>query len=477
MAHMNFIGGDWVAAEASIANINPSDLSDVVGDYAIASADQVANAVAAASAALPKMADLTILQRSEMLDTVADEIFSRRVELGRLLSREEGKILADGVGEATRSAQIFRYYAGEALRASGERLPSIRPHVDVSVTAEPVGAVAIVTPWNFPLSVPAWKIAPALAFANTVVFKPSELAPASAHALAEIIARVGFPDGAFNLVMGDGETGAALVSHPDIQAISFTGSTPVGRRIAADAVARGVKIQLELGGKNPLIVLDDADLELAVESAVNAAFFQTGQRCTAASRLIVTEGIHDSFVERVEARLRGLRVGHALEPETEIGPVVDRRQLDKVMGYLKLGREESAVLRCGGEPVDAATEGYFLSPALFTETRNDMRLNREEIFGPVAAVIRVGDYEEAIAVANDTDFGLSSALFTRSMAKARDFQRRIKAGLAMVNLPTAGVDHHVPFGGTKASGYGPREQGRAAREFYTQSRTAYLLAQ
>ena len=477
--HRNFIGGEWIAAANAAPDINPSDLSDVVGEYARASAADADMAVAAAKAAFPAFARTTPQARADALKTIGDEIIARRDELGRLLSREEGKPLADGVAEVVRAGQIFSFFAGEALRLVGEKVASTRPGVTVEITREPVGVVSLITPWNFPIAIPAWKIAPALAYGNCVVFKPADLVSATAHALSEIIARAGLPAGAFNLVMGRGaEVGDVLLSHDDVAAVSFTGSVATGRKVAEAAVAapKMKKLQLEMGGKNPLVVLDDADLALAVEAAANGAFYQTGQRCTASSRLIVTAGIHDRFVEALTAKTKALMVDDALKPGTQIGPVADESQLDQDLRYLAIGKDEGAKLHWGGERLNRDKQGFYLQPALFVGVDNAMRIAREEIFGPVAAVIRVRDYEEALAVANDTPYGLSSGIFTTSLKHATHFQHNSEAGMVMVNVPTAGVDYHVPFGGRKASSYGPREQGRHAVEFYTSVKTSYLLA-
>ena len=471
----NFIGGAWVEGSGALRNVNPSDISDVVDEFSLATPAQVAEAITAARAALPVWGAMTLQARSEALDAIGTAILTRREALGRLLSREEGKPLADGIGEVTRAGQLFKFYAGEVLRLAGERLPSIRAGVEVEVMPEPVGVIGLITPWNYPSSVPANKIAPAIAYGNAVVLKPSELVPASAVALFEIMEQAGLPAGLVNLVIGGAEVGEALATSPEINGISFTGSTVTGRKVAAHAVANGARVQLELGGKNPLVVLDDAPFDVAVECAVNGAFYQTGQRCTASSRLIVTEGVHDRFVEAVAERVRSLKVGHALEAGTQVGPVIDERQLAKDMSYVDIARGEGARLVAGGERLNRDTEGFYLSPALFADTHRDMRINREEVFGPVASVIRVKDYEEALEVANDTTYGLSAGICTTTMKYAHHFRRHVKAGMTMLNLPTAGVDYHVPFGGTKASGYGPKEQGRVARDFFTQTKTSYLL--
>jgi acyl-CoA reductase-like NAD-dependent aldehyde dehydrogenase len=470
----NYIAGQWVAGDSTLDDVNPSDLSDIVGRYSVASAAQTRSAIEAAKAAFPAWSRSTPQARADLLDKVGTEILARQEELGRLLSREEGKTLPEGIGEAARAGQIFKWFAGEALRLGGERVPSTRPGIDIEVTREALGVVGLITPWNFPLAIPAWKMAPALAFGNCVVFKPAQLVPGSAWALADIIARAGVPAGVFNLVIGPGRSvGDAILDHPDVAAISFTGSVATGRGVAAKAAARLARVQLEMGGKNPLVVLADAELEKAIDHAVNGAFFATGQRCTASSRLIVAEPVHDRFVAGVIDRLKSLPVDHALKATSKIGPVVDQSQLDQDVAYIDVGRKEGAKLAYGGERLNRETEGYYLAPALFTETTNAMRINREEIFGPVASVIRVKDYDEALAVANDTPFGLVAGICTGSLKHASHFKRNVEAGMVMVNLPTAGLDYHVPFGGRKGSSYGPREQGSYAKEFYTLVKTAY----
>jgi len=474
--HQNFVAGRWIDGAEAQDNVNPSNTGDIVGAYARASREDALDAIAAARAAFPAWSRSGIQQRHDVLLKVSAEIMARKDELGRLLAREEGKTLPEATGEVMRAGQIFDFFAGEVLRLAGEKLPSTRPGIDVEVTREPVGVVGIITPWNFPIAIPAWKIAPALAYGNCVVFKPADLVPGSAWALADIIVRAGVPDGVFNLVMGRGSVvGAAMLDDPRIDAITFTGSVGTGRKVAEASVGHMRKFQLEMGGKNPLVVLDDADLGVAVECAVNGAFFSTGQRCTASSRLVVTEGIHDRFVAALTERLKGLAVDDALKAGTHVGPVVDQSQLDQDLSYIDIGRKEGARLAWGGELLNRETPGFYLQPALFTETSSGMRINREEIFGPVASVMRVKDYDEALAAANDTPFGLSSGICTTSLKYASHFRRNSEAGMVMVNLPTAGVDYHVPFGGRKGSSYVPREQGRYAAEFYTTVKTAYTL--
>jgi acyl-CoA reductase-like NAD-dependent aldehyde dehydrogenase len=474
--HRNFIAGDWVAGAETARNINPSDLSDVIGEYARADKAQADTAIAAARAAFPAWSMSSIQDRANLLDAIGNAILARKDELGRLLSREEGKTLPEGVGEVVRAGQIFKFFGGEALRLAGEKIQSVRPGIDVEITREPVGVIGIITPWNFPIAIPAWKIAPALCYGNCVVFKPAELVPGSAWGLADIIVKAGLPAGVFNLVMGKGSVvGETMINDSRVDAISFTGSVATGRAIAAKAIARMAKIQLEMGGKNPLVVLDDADLGVAVNVAVNGAFFSTGQRCTASSRLIVGTNIHDRFVAALSERLATLKIDDALTPGTDIGPVVDETQLKQNLDYIGIGQREGAKLAYGGEVLKRAKQGHYLAPALLTGATNAMRSSREEIFGPIASVIRVKDYDEALAIANDTDFGLSAGIVTTSLKHASHFKRQSQAGMIMVNLPTAGVDYHVPFGGRKGSSYGPREQGRYAREFFTVVKTAYTL--
>ncbi len=474
--HNNLIDGEWVGGEG-IPNINPSNTDDVVGLYARASGDDVQRAIAAAKAAARAWSRSGLLERHTVLSKTAHEILARREELGALLSREEGKTLPEGIGEATRAGHIFEFFAGEALRLSGETIPSVRPGVGVEITREAMGVVGIITPWNFPIAIPSWKIAPAICFGNTIVFKPADLVPGCSWAIVDILHRAGLPKGVMNLVMGKGSVvGQAILDSKDINAVTFTGGVNTGKRVAEASLKFMRKVQLEMGGKNPTIVLDDADLKIAVESVAQSAFFSTGQRCTASSRVIVTEGIHDKFVEALAERVRNLKVGDALEKGIDIGPVVDPGQLKQDVDYIAIGKSEGAKLVAGGDLLTLKTPGYYLQPALFTEATNQMRISREEIFGPVASVIRVKNYEEALATANDTEFGLSAGIVTTSLKYATHFKRNSEAGMVMVNVPTAGVDFHVPFGGRKGSSYGPKEQGKYAVEFFTQVKTAYTAA-
>ncbi|TXH85307.1 MAG: aldehyde dehydrogenase family protein [Rhizobium sp.] len=474
--HQNLIAGEWTGTNGT-ENINPSDTNEVVGLYASASTQDVADAIAAARAAFPAWSRSGILERHTILKKAGEEILARKDELGALLAREEGKTLPEAIGETIRAAQIFEFFAGEALRLAGEILPSVRPNIGVEITREPLGVIGIITPWNFPIAIPAWKIAPALCYGNTIVFKPADLVPGCSWAMVDILHRAGLPKGVLNLVMGKGSVvGQAMLDSPVLSGITFTGSVGTGKRVALSSVEHGRKYQLEMGGKNPMVVLDDADLTVAVEAAANSAFFSTGQRCTASSRLIVTEGIHDRFVAALTEKLKTLNVDNAIKAGTHIGPVVDAKQLKTDTDYIEIGKQEGARLAFGGELISRDTPGFYLQPTLFTEATNQMRISREEIFGPVASVIRVKDYDEALATANDTPFGLSSGIATTSLKHATHFKRNAEAGMVMVNLPTAGVDFHVPFGGRKGSSFGPREQGKYAAEFFTTVKTAYTLA-
>jgi aldehyde dehydrogenase (NAD+) len=472
LLHANLIDGQWVEGTDVARNINPSNTEEVIGEYARADAAAVDQAVAAARKAQPEWGFASPQIRHDVLEAAGAAIIARKEELGRLLSREEGKTLAEGMAETVRAAQIFKFFAGETLRNVGDKLASVRPGVEVEIEREPMGAVGLITPWNFPIAIPAWKIAPALCYGNAVVMKPADLTPGCAWEIAKILDETGCPKGVFNLVMGRGSTvGQRIVDHPEIDAISFTGSVATGRQIAIRAAETHKKVQLEMGGKNPMVVMDDADLETAIGASVNGAYFATGQRCTASSRLIVTAGIHDAFVEKLTAAAAALRVGDALDPETQIGPVVDQGQLEQNLRYVELAKSEGCEVS-GGERIDGP--GFFQRPAVFAKATNAMQTSREEIFGPTASVIKVADFEEALAVANDTEFGLSAGICTTSLKYASTFRKKAQAGMVMINLPTAGVDYHVPFGGRKGSSYGAREQGSYAKEFYTTVKTSYI---
>lgn len=474
--HENFIAGEWTPGADVTPNINPSDTRDVIGEYAQADEAQVDAAVRAADEALPAWSATTGQTRHDILDRAAAEILARREELADLLAREEGKTLAEALGEVDRTARVIQYHAAQALMPVGDIVESVRPGIRVDVVREPVGVVGVVTPWNFPLAIPAWKIAPALAYGNTVVFKPADLVPACAWELVDILRRAGLPAGVLNLTMGRGSVvGDALTGHPRVSAVTFTGSVATGARVLASAQRNQARVQLEMGGKNPLIICDDAELDVAVSVAVDGSFGSTGQRCTAAERFIVDERIHDAFVERLVARMSTLVVGDARAQGTEMGPVVNEWQLMQNLRALDVAKEQGGDV-IGGERLERPSPGFYMRPAVVLGTKPEDTVNVEEVFGPVASIVKVGSYDEAVAVANGTEFGLSSGIVTTSLARASDFQRRSKAGMVMVNVPTAGVDYHVPFGGRGKSSYGTREQGVNAREFYTTVKTTYTAA-
>jgi aldehyde dehydrogenase (NAD+) len=470
----HYINGEKINAETPLVSFNPSDTNDIVASFPDGGPYEVEAAVNAARNALPAWSSASPEVRGDLLDKVGAALLARSTELGELLAREEGKTRAEGIGEVMRAGRIFRYFGGEALRRHGYTLESTRPNLDVSTHREAIGVVGLITPWNFPIAIPAWKAAPALAFGNTVVLKPANLTPAIACALADIIHSCGAPPGIFNLVLGRSGVGAAIAAHEGIDAISFTGSQTVGEKVADAAMRRQARVQLEMGGKNPLVVLADADLDRAVTIALDGAFYQTGQRCTASSRVIVEDAIHDRFVASLAERARALKVGAALDPTTQVGPAASQAQFDQNLRYIGIATQEGGRLAAGGEIVKCATPGFYMSPAVVADTHPDMRINNEEVFGPVVSTVRVKNYDEALSLANRGAFGLSAGIVTQSLKFSRHFRRNVRAGMVMINLPTAGVDYHVPFGGSRKSSYGPREQGFAAVEFYTQVKTVYV---
>jgi aldehyde dehydrogenase (NAD+) len=470
------VGGANVAGDGGQTDLNPSDVADVVVEFGHVDAGVARGAIAAARDAFPTWSGTTPWQRAEVLDRAGSEVLARADELGDLLAREEGKTLPEARGEVVRAGQILKYFAGDVLQPHGQVLDSVRPGIDVTVTREPLGVVSVITPWNFPTAIPAWKIAPALAHGNTVVFKPAELVPASAWELVDILNRSGLPAGALNLVLGRGSVvGPVLTTDPGVNGVTFTGSVATGRGILDAPAPIGRKVQLELGGKNPLVVVDDADLAVAVEALVQGGFGSTGQRCTASSFAVVTDAIHDRFVTAVQARLGRWTVGDARGAGIDMGPVVDPSQLAQDLRYLDVARSEGGEV-IGGEVLELATSGHYLSPALVLGTSAHHTINRDEVFGPVVSIVRVGGYDEALAVANGSDMNLSAGICTTDLATASHFKRHSKAGMVMVNLPTAGVDFHVPFGGRGDSSHGPREQGFAAVDFFTTSKTSYTWA-
>ncbi|MEZ9699297.1 aldehyde dehydrogenase family protein [Vibrio sp. 10N.261.46.E12] len=469
-----YIGGEWQAGVSTVANINPSHISENIGNFAQASAEQVQQAISAAKHAQPEWEKTPIERKQAVLQAIGDELIARCDELGTLLSREEGKPFAEGRGEIYRAGQFFQYFAAEVLRQIGDNADSVRPGVSVEVTREAVGVIGIISPWNFPTATAAWKIAPALAFGNSVIWKPANLTPASAVALTEIIHRQGIPAGTFNLVLGRGSTvGDALINSKEVNGVSFTGSVDTGRKVAAATAPNFVRCQLEMGSKNALVVADDADIQTAVEATIAGSFSGAGQKCTASSRLVVMDGIHDQYVEALIKRMSELKVGHALEEGVFMGPVVDGNQLEANLGWVEKARQSGGELAFGGERLSMQHEGFYMSPTLFLNTKNDWEVNQEEVFAPMASVIRVADLEEAIATTNDTRFGLTGGIITQSLRTSAMFKQQAQTGCVMVNLPTAGTDYHVPFGGRKESSFGPREQGQYAKEFYTVVKTAY----
>src|SRR3569832_1421703 len=470
----HYINGERVAAKAEHASENPSDTRDIVARFPDGSSADIDAAVTAARKAFPAWADSSPEVRSDFLDRIGTLIMERREQLGRLLSREEGKTLPEGIGEVARAARIFKYFAGEALRRHGQNLSSTRPGIDVTTAREAVGVFGLITPWNFPIAIPAWKSAPALAFGNTVVLKPAEPTPAMAAALADIIYEVGVPAGVFNMVIVRGRVGDAIAKHPGVDGVSFTGSQGVGSQVAMAAVARQARVQLEMGGKNPLVVMDDADFDRAVTCALDGAFFATGQRCTASSRIIVQGGIYQKFVAALTEKPLALTVADGRAPTSKMGPAVSDTQLEQNLSYVDIAVKEGGKLTGGGQRLKLEKPGDYMRPAVIADTQPNARINNEEVFGPVASIVRVKTYEEALAAANAGECGLSAGICTSSLKYARHFQRQVRAGMVMVNLPTAGVAYHVPFGGTRKSSYGARAQGFAAIEFYTQPNTAYI---
>lgn len=469
----NYIDGVWRDGDTIFETHNPSDLDEGVGRYSKASASDITEAMDAARRALPAWRSFNMQARADLLRKVGDLLIEQSPVIGRLLAREEGKTLPDAIGETIRAAQCFHFYAGEVVRNPGQWHDSMRDGHNIIVSHEPVGVVAAITPWNFPIALPGWKVAAALAYGNAVVLKPSTFVPGAAVMLVKLLEQAGLPKGVVNLVMGDGRVaGNIMIDASD--ALTFTGGTETGRAVLKRAAETMTKVQLELGGKNPLVILDDADMNLAVDIAANGAWIQTGQRCTGTERFIVAEKVHDEFVERLAAAAKAYRVGHALDVETQIGPVATTPQFNANLEFIRAAKAEGAELIAGGTPLDCRTRGLYLAPTLFAGTRNEMQMNRHESFGPIASIIKVSDLDEAIHVANDCEFALSSGIATQNLRHAEAFRRASRAGMVMVNAPTAGLEYHVPLGGRAPSGFGPRETGTASAEFFTETKTAYI---
>jgi acyl-CoA reductase-like NAD-dependent aldehyde dehydrogenase len=476
--YQNFVAGEWVGSDStrSVPNVNPADTREVLGRVPLSSAEETRAAVAAARAAFPGWRDTPAPVRGRILFQVQALMDQEKDSLARLLTREEGKTVKESMGEIQRTINILEYTAGEGRRIGGSTVPSELPHNFCYTLRQPLGVVACITPWNFPVAIPVWKIAPALIAGNTVVFKPATLTPETASAVVSIFERAGVPKGVLNMVLGSGGTvGNALVDHEDVRAVSFTGSNEVGAEIYSRGARRMIRVQAEMGGKNPVIVLADADLDLAMESTAQGAFGSTGQRCTATSRVIVEESVADRFVEALAARAARLRVGNGLESGVDMGPAVDVSQLDTDMKYIEIGREEGTLVCGGGRLQDAErAHGHFVEPTVFDHVRASTRLAQEEIFGPVVSVIRVKGFEEAMEVANGVKFGLSSSIFTRDPAHLFRFVDHIETGIVHVNSGTPGGEAQMPFGGMKGTGVGPREQGETALEFFTEVKSVYV---
>ena len=473
----NLIAGLWVRGRDRIENRNPADTRDVVGYFASASATDMAAACDAASRAFSGWAATPAPARGACLFRAADILEGRFETVAAEMTREEGKTLAEARGEVRRSINIFRYFGGEGARLPGLLAPSERDRVFSFAMRKPLGVVGLITPWNFPSAIPAWKLAPVLVSGNTVVLKPASAAPLSSWRLVEALVEAGAPAGVVNFVAGPGgELGRAMVEAPAMRAVSFTGSCATGALLYAQATARKLRVQLEMGGKNPTVVLADADVDAAVENTINGAFASTGQKCTATSRVIVEAGVYDRFVERLVARVRGLVVGNGMDPTTDVGPAIDAQQLDIVLRYIELGQTEGATLACGGRHLVEGPyqHGHFVEPAVFLNVTERMAVAQEEIFGPVLSVMRAADFDDAVRLANAVAFGLSASIQTRDVSRIFDFVNRIEAGLVTVNLPSAGVEYQLPFGGTKDSSFGPKEQGPHALDFYTDWKTVYL---
>lgn len=477
--YRNYIGGQWLESTSQQAapNVNPADTSDVLGTVKLATRDEARRAVESAAEAFRDWRATPAPSRGKIIARFARLLEDDRENLAALLTREEGKTLSESRGELQRSINVAEFCAGESRRMNGETIQSELPANFAYTLRQPHGVVACVTPWNFPVAIPVWKIAPALVAGNAVVFKPATNTPATAVRITELLVEAGVPKGVFNLVLGSGsEAGDEITSHPAVRAVSFTGSNPVGVKLYETCARRGAKVQCEMGGKNPVVVLEDADMNLAVESTIQGAFGSTGQRCTATSRAIVVDRVADNFIERLIARAESLRIGDGSDPATEVGPVVDGNQFKSVLGYIDAGREDGASLVAGGGVAEGPglRKGYFIQPTVFVGVTPEMRIAREEIFGPVLSVMRVQDFDEAMRVANDSEYGLSSSIFTNDAARIFRFIDEIETGMTHVNSPTTGGEAHIPFGGTKATGIGEREQGSTALDFYTELKVVYV---
>lgn len=477
--YRSFIDGAWLetASTKTLPNINPANINDVIGTVELCTREEARKAVEAAYNATKSWKNTPAPARGRIIAKAARLMEDHKDELSQLLTREEGKTLAESRGELTRAINVVEFCAGESRRMTGETIPSELPANFAYTIKEPHGVVVCITPWNFPIAIPVWKIAPALVAGNTVVFKPASITPGTAVRLVEIFTEAGIPAGVLNLVLGSGsDVGDEIVNHPAVRAISFTGSNEIGIKMYQQAAARGIPMQGEMGGKNPVVVLEDADMELAVESTAQGAFGSSGQRCTATSRAVVVDKIADEFVEKVVERAKSLKLGDGATAGIDIGPSVDEGQFNTVLKYIDIGREDGAELLCGGRRAsgDGLDNGYFVEPTVFDRVKPDMRIAREEIFGPVLSVLRVKDFDEAMTVANDCEYGLSSSVFTHDANSIFRFVNEIETGMTHINSATTGGEAHIPFGGIKATGIGAREQGSASLDFYTEIKVVYV---
>src|SRR5579859_604249 len=473
----NYINGEWIASSQTFENRNPANTGEIVGLFSKGTPQDVADAAAAAAAAFPAWSAMAAPARGNLLYKAADILDRKFDQLGAEMTREEGKTLPEAKGEVRRAINILRYFGGEGSRMPGMLVPSERDRVHMFAIRKPLGVVGLITPWNFPSAIPAWKLAPALICGNTVVLKPASAAPLSAWRIVEALHEAGIPKGVINFVAGSGgELGQALIDAKPLKAVSFTGSCQIGNWLHAEASKRRLRIQLEMGGKNPTIVLADADFNSAVENVVNAAFFSTGQKCTATSRAIVEDAIYDKFLAALIERTKKLKVGDGMQPGIEIGPLVDQAQMDTVLRYIEIGKKEAGAPRAGGNRIagNGLDKGYFVEPTIFADVEERMTIAQEEIFGPVLAVMRAKNFDDAMRIANNIPFGLSASIQTTNLSRVFDYVYKMEAGLLTVNLPSAGVEYQLPFGGTKDSSFGPKEQGPAALEFYSDYKTVYL---
>jgi aldehyde dehydrogenase (NAD+) len=476
---LNYIAGQWVECQSgkTFPNINPANTAETVGHFQASGAEDVQAACEAAAKAQPTWATAPAPRRGEYLFKAADLLESRLAKISEEMTREEGKTLPEAKGEVKRAINILRYFGGEGARQFSYQIPSERDNVFCYTLRKPLGVVALITPWNFPSAIPAWKMAPALVAGNTVVIKPASLAPLSAYRIVEALHEAGIPAGVLNYVTGAGAAvGNTLVEHPAVRAVSFTGSCEVGNALYEKVTRRKLRVQLEMGGKNPTVVLKDADLDYAADVLVNGAFFSTGQKCTACSRAIIEKSVYEPLLEKLVTKTSKLKVGNGLDPGVEIGPAVDAAQLETDLKYIEIAKNEGAQLVCGGKRLTGGIYdlGYFVEPTLFTGVTPEMRIAQEEVFGPVLGLMVADDFEDAMRLANGVRFGLSASIVSRDLTRVHQFINRIEAGLITVNLPTAGVEYQLPFGGTKESSFGMREQGPAALDFYTETRTVYM---